>query len=227
MMRRVFAIPAALLALGCARRESGNAAADTATARTDSSQTAPVAAAANVDSNAKTNVATAGRTSAARGTDHARSGARRDSSPPSGNNAMGSSSAADTARGIVAVVGTSFDSRVVIRPSSGGRPISLIGPQAKSVGRMSGADVWVTGSRDERGEINVSRFTVRSVDGLPALDGTLITRGDQLLLVTRDGKEHAIGNAPAALRQQVGARVWVTGPLDKGPVTFGVIEERR
>jgi len=140
---------------------------------------------------------------------------------------MGGSSAADTARGIVAVVGTSFDSRVVIRPSSGGRPISLIGPQAKSVGRMSGADVWVTGSRDERGEINVSRFTVRTVDGVPALDGTLITRGDQLLLVTRDGKQHVIGNAPAALRQQVGARVWVTGPLDKGPVTFGVIEERR
>jgi hypothetical protein len=137
------------------------------------------------------------------------------------------SDAADTARGIVAVLGTSLDSRVVVRADGGARSVTLVGAQARAIGAMSGADVWVTGTRDQNGRITVSRFTVRSVDGAPALDGTLIARGAQLLLVTRDGKQHAIDAAPPALREHVGARVWVTGPLDKGPVIFGVIEERR
>ncbi|HYX80912.1 MAG TPA: hypothetical protein VE714_00870 [Gemmatimonadales bacterium] len=139
-----------------------------------------------------------------------------------------SRSAVDSVRGIVAVVGTSFDSRVVVRPlAGGGRPVTLIGPQSKTVGRLSGADVWVAGPRDEHGQLAVSRFAVRTVDGLPALDGTLIARGDRLLLVTRDGKQHAIGNPPPALRDHVGARIWLTGPLDQGPVTYGIIEEHR
>ena len=140
---------------------------------------------------------------------------------------MGRSAAADTVRGIVAVVGTSFDSRVIIRPPSSARAVVVTGPQAPTVGKMSGADVLVSGTFDEHGQINASRFAVRSVDGVPALDGTLIERGGRLLLVTRDGKQHAIQNAPAALRQHVGGRVWVAGSLEKGPVTFGVIEERR
>ena len=132
----------------------------------------------------------------------------------------------DSVRGIISVVGTSFDSHVIVRPTSG-RAVTLIGPHARTVGRLSGADVWVTGTRDEHGQLTVGRFAVRTVDGLPAMDGTLIARGDRLFLVTRDGKQHAIANPPAALRDHLGARVWLTGPLDRGPITFGIIEERR
>lgn len=135
------------------------------------------------------------------------------------------SSAADTARGIVAVVGTSNESRVVLRPARGGRPVTLIGPMARNMGRLSGADVWAVGTGDEHGQLRVSRYVVRSVDGTAALDGTLIVRGERLYVVTRDGEQHLIENPPAALKDQVGARVWVTGA--KGAVVYGVIEERR
>ena len=162
-----------------------------------------------------------------RTTDSARTTRMEPSRSSSGDSTIVPSSAADSVRGIVAVVGTSFDSHVILRPAAGGRAVTLVGAQARTVGRLSGADVWLTGTRDDRGQITVSRFLVRSVDGAPALDGTLIARGDQLLLVTRDGKQHPIANPPPALREHVGARVWITGPLDKGPLTFGVIEERR
>ena len=134
---------------------------------------------------------------------------------------------ADSARGIVSVVGTSFDSRVVLRPARGVRPVTLIGPQTRIIANLSGADVWASGARDDNGNLRVSRFLVRSVDGSAAIDGTLIARGEGLLIVTRDGVQHALGNPPTALRDHVGARVWVTGPLEKGPLTYGVIEERR
>jgi hypothetical protein len=143
------------------------------------------------------------------------------------DSAVSRSSSADSARGIVAVVGTSLDSRVVLRPARGGRSVTLIGPMSRDVGRLSGADVWATGNRDEHGQLRVSRFSVRSVDGNAALDGTLIARGAQMLLVTRDGVQHALENAPASLKQHVGARVWITGATGGGAIVYGVIEERR
>ena len=143
-----------------------------------------------------------------------------------GDTSVTRSSAADSARGIVAVVGTSFESRVVLRPAGGGRPVTLIGPLSRNMGRLSGADVWAIGTGDDHGQLRVSRYVVRSVDGNLALDGTLIARGAQLYVVTRDGEQHAIENAPASLKDHVGARVWVTGG-GKGPVVYGVIEERR
>ena len=167
-----------------------------------------------------------GRAADARGvrTDTAVSTSSGTSKPDS---TVSQASAPDTARGIVAVVGTANDSRVVLRPAGGGRSVTLVGPEARIVGRLSGADVWASGNRDQYGQLRVSRFMVRTVDGNRAMDGTLIARGDRLLLVTRDGQQHAIGNPPPALRAHVGARVWLTGPLDTGPITFGVIDERR
>ena len=186
----------------------------TAGANTPSTGSASTRSAATASASARSGRAATLRSTAA--TDSA----RRDTG-------ISRSDAADTARGIVAVLGSDMDTRVIVRGTGGARPVTLAGMQARTVGAMSGADVWVSGTRDESGRINVSRFTVRSVDGAPALDGTLIARGTHLLVVTRDGKQHAIAAAPEALREHVGARVWVTGPLDTGPITFGVIEERR
>lgn len=173
----------------------------------------------------------------AAGDSTARAAASRDTSSRGGtsaprdtlasrDSAVSRSSSADSARGIVAVVGTSLDSRVVLRPARG-RSVYLIGPMARDVGRLSGADVWASGNRDEHGQLRVSRFSVRSVDGNAALDGTLIARGQQVVLVTRDGVQHPLENAPASLKQHVGARVWITGATGAGPIVYGVIEERR
>ena len=103
------------------------------------------------------------------------------------DSSMTRSAGTDSVRGIVSVVGTAQESRVVLRPPRGGRSVTLIGPEARTVGRLSGADVLAIGTRDEHGQLRVSRFTVRTVDGNIALDGTLIARGTRLLVVTRDG----------------------------------------
>ena len=119
-----------------------------------------------------------------------------------------------------------MDSRVIVRSRSSGPSVTIVGDQAAAVGRMSGADVWVAGIRDASGRLGVRRFVVRSVDGAPALDGTLREQDGRLLLVTADGKEHPITSPPEALRRRVGSRVWVTGTLETGAVVFGVIESR-
>jgi hypothetical protein len=129
----------------------------------------------------------------------------------------------DTARGTPAVTGTSFQSQVVLQ-RSGSPSIQLTGPHAKLIGAQSGADVWVEGTRDARGTINVTRFAVRSVDGAPAIDGVLRADGNGLVVVTPDGVRHPLTSPPDALRQHVGSRVWVTG-ASSGPVVFGVIDK--
>jgi len=132
--------------------------------------------------------------------------------------------AADTVRGVIAVVGTDRDKQVVIR-TTGGQSITLLGPYAALAGRASGADVWVSGTRADR-TITVTSFAVRMVDGIKAMDGELMAAGTQLMLMTPDGTHHTITNPPAALREQVGARVWVSGNLDQGPVAFGIIKAK-
>jgi hypothetical protein len=130
----------------------------------------------------------------------------------------------DTLRGIVAVVGTEHDKRVIIRPP-GGRAITLIGPQAALVGRASGAEVWVSGT-SELGALAVTAFSVRTVDGIAAVDGTLMTEGNGLVLQTPDGKRHPIANPPESLRQHIGGRVWISGNLNQGPVAYGIIQDK-
>jgi hypothetical protein len=140
--------------------------------------------------------------------------------PPPGAKAI----AADTIRGIVAVVGTDRDKQVIIRPANG-PSITLLGPDAALAGRAAGADVWVSGPKADR-TMTVTSFAVRMVDGLPAVDGDLTLDGQKLVLVTQTGKRHTIANPPNALRDQVGGRVWVTGNLDQGPVAFGIIKTK-
>ncbi|HVZ79060.1 MAG TPA: nuclear transport factor 2 family protein [Gemmatimonadaceae bacterium] len=128
----------------------------------------------------------------------------------------------DTARGIVAVVGTERDRRVVLRQGPTRPSITLAGPLATTIARAAGADVWVSGTRAGN-TLTATAFLVRTVDGVPALDGTLVSADGQVALVTADHVRHVITNAPAALRQLVGARAWVTGDLAHGGVTWGVL----
>ena len=64
--------------------------------------------------------------------------------------------------------------------------------------------------------MTVTQFAVRTVDGIPALDGTLAAEGERLVLVTADGQRHPIAHPPDALRAHVGGRVWVSGNLAQG-----------
>jgi len=134
---------------------------------------------------------------------------------------------ADTLRGIIRVVGSAIDEHVVVRPNVGGTAVTLLGSQSSVLGRLSGVDVWLSGRRESERRMTVERFLVHSVDGVPAMDGTLVARdGGFAIVTTADHAEHPIVNPPAALRSHVGARVWITGSLESGAVTFGVISDR-
>jgi hypothetical protein len=132
----------------------------------------------------------------------------------------------DSARGIAAVVGSIPVTQVVVRPTSG-RPVTVTGPLASEIGVASGADVLVRGRRAADGSIEATSYVVRSVDGVPAITGTLTADGDRLVLVTDDGRRHALARPPAPLRQHIGARIWITGDPAGAIGSFGVLRARR
>ena len=151
--------------------------------------------------------------------------AGRDAAPPSAP--VQQSAGRDTLRGVVAVVGSEVDEHVVVRPDGGGPAVTVLGAHAAAIGRLSGADVWIAGAPGPMRGFTVTRFLVRSVDGVAAIDGTLARRGAGYAIVTTaSGAERRIAKPPAALLTHVGARVWITGSLETGAVTFGVISER-
>ena len=137
-----------------------------------------------------------------------------------------SPAAADTARGIVAVVGSDRNTQVVLKLEPTAPYLTLTGPQTDALRRTMGADVWVTGTRKDN-SLEVSSFVVRTVDGVPALDGRVAADGDKLYLVTPEGVRRLIVHPPPPLRSHIGARVWITGALDRDPVAFGLIEDAR
>ena len=131
----------------------------------------------------------------------------------------------DTVRGIAAVVGAVPVTSVVVRPEIG-PPVTLTGALATEVGRASGADVWVRGRRVGDRTIEVTRYAVRSVDGVPAVTGTLVAEGERFLLATDDGRRHRIMQPPASLREHVGARIWISGNLGSSITAYGVLRPR-
>ncbi len=147
----------------------------------------------------------------------------RPSEHPAAVPATDGAAPADTARGTVAVVGSTPFTRVVLK-LGGGRPdLVLTGSATGALRRTSGAEVWVSGTRTDRA-FAVTEFRVRAVDGQPAIDGRLALDDTVLVLVTADGARHTVSRPPQVLRGLVGARVWLTGSLDQGPLVWGVID---
>jgi hypothetical protein len=109
----------------------------------------------------------------------------------------------------------------VLAPPGGGESIPLLGPPALE--RVAGLEIAATG-RHEGSKFRVERFTVIAANGVPATDGQLESENGSLVLLTRDGVRHTIVSPPPGLRAHVGRRVWVSGPLDREPVAYGMIE---
>ena len=128
---------------------------------------------------------------------------------------------ADTLRGIIAVVGAEPGTSVVLELAHGG-VVTLIG-ERPILDRLAGLEVMVEGARDAHARFGVRHVTVRASAGVPAVDGTLAREGERYVLVTADARRLPIAVLPEALRGDVGARVWLAGPLDRAPDTFGVI----
>jgi hypothetical protein len=130
----------------------------------------------------------------------------------------------DTLRGIVAVVGSVPMTEVVLRTATRGT-VRLVGAAAGALRRLSGVELMVRGRAADgpRAAFEVAGFAVRAVDGVPARDGTLVEERGSWFLVTADGGRHRLAAPPDALREQVGARVWVAGAAEGSVASFGVI----
>jgi hypothetical protein len=129
----------------------------------------------------------------------------------------------DSVRGIVSVVGTDRDRRVMIARTDGGRRVQVTGPLARLIGHVAGADVSVVGTSSGT-SLEATQFLVKTVDGAPAIDGTLKTEGPALYIVTTDGNRTRIIAPPPPLQGHDGARVWITGDPSRGVASFGFID---
>jgi hypothetical protein len=114
----------------------------------------------------------------------------------------------------------------MVAPTSGGRRVEITGSLSTVIGRVAGAEVSVTGTPSGT-QLAASRFIVRSVDGQPAIDGTLRTEGGALYIVTENGSRTRIAAPPPPLVGKEGARVWITGDPAKGVQSFGFIDPAR
>ena len=127
----------------------------------------------------------------------------------------------DSMRGIVSITGTSFEQSVMLRTDNGTIALAVNASDSAALSRMGGIDVKVFGSHEAKG-FRVTSFKAMTVAGAPVTDGIVLDDDGKLSIETPDGRI-ALGNPPARLRNLVGARVWIGGPLATGPNQFGVI----
>jgi hypothetical protein len=129
--------------------------------------------------------------------------------------------AADSIVGTVHVVGVEALPKVTLALDGGGEALTLVGPPALK--RVDGLRVAVVG-RLAGTELGVERFAVVAANGVPATDGRLVADGPVLYLVTSSGERHPLVRPSPNLWAHAGGRVWVSGPLDREPVAYGIIE---
>jgi hypothetical protein len=127
----------------------------------------------------------------------------------------------DSIEGVVRVVGTDAFPQVVLITGDASPAVTLDGPGA--LRHLAGLRIAAVGERSNA-RLLVQRFTVLSANGVPATDGTVAADGNALMLVTADGMRHRLLFPPPLLRANVGHRAWISGPLDREPVAFGIIE---
>ena len=136
-----------------------------------------------------------------------------------------STTASDSVIGIVAITGTAFEKQLVLRSGNNTINLSAAATDSAALSRMGDVEVLVTGKRGPR-KFEVSRFKALRVGGNPVVDGVLRDDGGRLSLETAGGRI-PLGNPPSALRQMIGARIWIGGSLDRGPNVYGVIVPAR
>lgn len=127
----------------------------------------------------------------------------------------------DSLTGIVSVTGTAFEQRLVLRSGNSATPLSAAASDSAALSRLGGVEVVVIGRRTP-GVFQVERFTAVNVAGSPVVDGFVRYDSGRLALETTRGRV-PLGNPPTALRAMIGARIWIGGPLDTGPNSYGVI----
>ena len=142
----------------------------------------------------------------------------------------------DTARGIVRRVGPDPVSRLSLVSAAGTAPLALTGEQQSALAAAEGLEVMVTGTLTTERAMDaapggaavfrVKQFVVRAADGVEAHDGVLRETGGQFLLETSPTARTPIVDLPAALRTQIGARIFLVGPPNRSPQAYGVLRAK-
>jgi hypothetical protein len=127
----------------------------------------------------------------------------------------------DTLVGLISEMGADPATFIAIVPT-GGRAVRLTG-QTALLRRITGAEVWVSGSQ-ERDGFQVARFEVRKVNGRAVDDGIVIAQPDRVAVQLRSGALRSVPDAPPALRGLAGARIWITRPVANQAPSYGVID---
>ncbi|MBA3579693.1 MAG: hypothetical protein H0W42_06905 [Gemmatimonadaceae bacterium] len=140
--------------------------------------------------------------------------------PPEQSNTP--ASVRDTLVGTVAEVGSLPATWISLRPSDGSRSITLLGAAAAALSMLTGAEVWVEGSRSTQG-LEVSRFVVRGINGQPVDDGTVATKGAEWGIQLTGGGWRSVSLPSPELTALVGQRVWISRPPPDRTASFGVI----
>ena len=142
--------------------------------------------------------------------------------------------ATDTVRGVLTAVGSEPLTALVITTTND--RVVLAGTTADDVQMLRnvvGLELMVrgtrTGSRSAAAApqpvpvFRVSTFVVRSAEGYAAVDGVVSNADNAFSLLLADGRRVSTPRLPASLRQKIGMRVFVAGPLDAPPISYGII----
>lgn len=162
-------------------------------------------------------------------------GCRRDA-PARGDSAPAAAApvGSDTVRGVIQIVGNDPVTTVLLVPRDTTRPpVALRGEVLPVLRQASGLEVMVRGQRTAARDVGaspagvpvfaVTDFVVRAADGVTAEDGVLERRGTGYVLRQRDNTVRDIGTLPLALRDAVGARIYLVGSLS-APSSWGVLK---
>lgn len=146
--------------------------------------------------------------------------------------------ASDTARGIVRRVGADPASRLLLLPiTANGTALALEPSQLSSeLAAAEGLEITVSGTRTNERDLQaapggalifrVHTFMVRASDGIEAHDGILRHIDDRWYLEQGRTRIPLVA-VPAALTRHAGARVFLVGPLNRAPDSFGVLRASR
>jgi len=130
-----------------------------------------------------------------------------------------------TARGTVRRLGSEASVRTVIE---GDESVVVKGDYESELGRVAGAEVWVSGSRTDSDfgpALLVSEYRILSVDGDVPVVGVLGEDDGGFFLTKDDGSTVRI-DVSDRLAGQLGAKVWVVLGADRVTVSrYGILRD--
>jgi hypothetical protein len=127
----------------------------------------------------------------------------------------------------VRVAGNTPNVQVIIEPLGAAEaPVEVRGDYRSELIRLDGAKVSVSGTRSAMNQLTVADYTLQEIGGHVPLVGVLQAGAQAVTLHPASGDVVILRAAPADLKAQIGAKVWVILD-DNGAVTgYGVIRER-